>query len=294
MTAAACVGAYFVSSHFYLSYLKANNTRISKAGKEQENVIRTQKGSLIFKELSEVFRNPTYMFSYVSVLFTLPALCYLTIGVLNELVNKLLGGDFIVPFAILVLIMFSCVCNTFAGDVISREESRIMIVKTIPVSYKTQVAVKVGVALVIACVSILLSVVVLMATKTLGVGEGVMIFLISALSASASIIHLVSRDINNPVISAAAGDNSNVSFAIVRALLFSFVLGAICFALHAAAVFGGLTSNEVVTAVASFANAIGDITGILIIALVVCLVDCTIAVLKLLRRLEERMRRIKI
>ena len=107
-------------------------------------------------------------------------------------------------------------------------------------------------------------------------------------------MHLVSKDINNPVVTKAAGDNGNVSSAVVRALLFSFVLGGICFVLHAAASFGNLVSNDFVMKVSSFALAIGDINGILVIALVVCLIDCGIAVLRLRRNLGERMRRIRI
>ena len=294
VTGGAAVGAYFVSSHFYLSYLKSSTARMSKPAKEHKNTLRTPVGALWFKEFTEVFRNPTYMFSYVSVVLTLPALCYLTIGVLNELVEKLLGGGFIVPFAILVLIMFACVCNTFAGDVISREENRIMIVKTIPVSYEKQVWTKVLFALAVAFISVLLSVIVLCVTKTLTPFEGFMVLLIAFSAAAASIMHLVSKDINNPVVTKAAGDNGNVSSAVVRALLFSFVLGGICFVLHAAASFGNLVSNDFVMKVSSFALAIGDINGILVIALVVCLIDCGIAVLRLRRNLGERMRRIRI
>lgn len=288
------VGAYFVSSHFYLAFLKTSIARQSKPAKTHKNAVRSAGKSLIFKELTEVFRDPQYLFSYLSVLLTLPVLCYLTVGVLNELITKLLGSDFLVPFAVLILVMYSCVCNTFAGDVISREESRIMIVKTIPVSYKMQVGCKVGVALVIALLSDIFASLVLLLTGTLGAVESLLVFLITAIETVASVMHLVAKDINNPSVKGNGAESANVSSSVVRALVVSFVLGGICFAVNAAYIFQNLTTNSFVTGIAGFMEAIGGLNGFLLIIIAVCIVDGVFAFFRMTSNLEERMRRIKI
>ncbi len=290
---AVAVGAYFISSHFYLAYLKANTARRSSVNKEEKNVMQGVTGSLIVKELIEIFRNPAYLVSYLSVALTLPVLCYLTLGALDELVDKLLGSEFFIPFALLILVMFSCVCNTFAGDVISREENRIMIVKTIPVSYKKQVGVKVGIALTIAGVADIITVLNLGLTGSLGALPCVMLLFITMFATFSSIMNLVARDIDNPSVNSSGGENQNVSFAVVRSLLFSCVLGGICFVLYG--VFALYTGgNAFLKAIASFTSSIGGIYGVLTIALVVCLADMLISAFKLFRNLETRMRRIKI
>ncbi len=295
VTAAFAVGAYFVSSHFYLAYLKAHTSRSTKGAKEGENRVRSVTNSLIYKEFTEIFRNPSYLFSYFSVLITLPLFCYLTIGILNELVDKLLGGNFIVPFAILILVMYSCVCNTCAGDVISREENRIMIVKTIPVPYKKQVGVKVGIALGIALVSDLLSVLLLIFTGTVSAVMGLVVLLITYVATSASIINLVASDVNNPV-SKAGGENGNVSFAVIKSLILSVILGAFVFFVYGVeamyvTVGGG---NKTLVALYKFTQFIGGANGAVAIAFVLCAIDCAIAFFRLTRNLDERMRRIKI
>lgn len=292
-TIAALAGGYFMSSHFYLSFLKSSSARQEKPAKTHKNVARSENGALVAKELIEIFKNPTYLFSYLSVLLTLPALCYLTIGVLSELIDKLLGGDFIVPFAILILVMYSCVCNTFAGDVISREENRIMIVKTIPVSYVKQVGCKTLIALVIAFVADILAVSVLLISGTLGVVEALLVFLVTVAETFASITHLVSSDINRPAVGN-GDDNPNVSLAVVRALVVSVVFGVVCFIMHGADLFVGSTGNAVIKGLANFTLAVGGVNGILLIIFAVCLADLGWAIYRLVHKLDKRMREIKI
>lgn len=291
--AAALAGGYFISAHFYLTFLKSTTARQTKPAKTRKNTVRSENMTLVVKELTEIFKNPTYLFSYLSVLLTLPALCYLTIGVLSELIDKLLGGDFIVPFAVLILVMYSCVCNTFAGDVISREENRIMIVKTIPVSYVKQVGCKTLIALSIAFVADLLAVAVLLITGTLSFVETLLVFIVTVAETFASITHLVASDINHPSVGNGE-ENSNVSMAVVRALVVSVVFGVVCFVMRGADLFVGSTGNAFIKGLAGFTTAVGGVNGILLIIFAVCLLDLGWAAYRLVRKLDKRMREIKI
>ncbi|MBQ7164263.1 MAG: hypothetical protein IJR61_02925 [Clostridia bacterium] len=293
--AAFSAGAYFISSRFYLSYLMAHAAGRTKAARERPNKERGVTATLINKELTEIFRNPSYLFSYLSVLLTLPLFCYLSVGVLNELVVNLIGGDFLIPFALLITVMFSCVCNTGAGDVISREENKIMIVKTIPVSYTRQIGVKVGIALVIAGISDLLTVFALLFSGTLGAGACAMLFLITFAATAASVMNLVSKDIKNPVVASGA-ENSNVSVAVVRSLIVSFAMGAVCFVLHGIDVFFTYSGsrNALLTAAYNFTQAIGGVYGVLAIILALCIIDAAVAAFRLWNRAEDKMKKLGI
>lgn len=292
VTAGLAVGAYFLSSHFYLTFLKSNSSRKSRPAKERPNKIRSETGTLIAKEFIEIFMNPALLFSYLSVVLTLPMLCYVTLGAMDGLIANLLGGDFLLPFAILILMMFSCVCNTSAGDVISREENRIMIVKTIPVPYRKQIWVKAGIALVIAAISDLLTAILLAATKTVSLGMAAMLFVLTLFASSASILRLISGDVNNPA-SGKGDENPNVTFAIIRAILISCVLGGICFILNAVGTLYPGSGRSFLVAFRNIYNALGMV-GLTWICIAVCFIDLALAVFKLSFKLDERMRRIKI
>ncbi len=292
VTAVLAVAAYFASSGFYLYYLKSAGSRKSGAVRRRPNRVRGVNGSLIVKELIQVFGNPSYLVSYLSVIITLPLLSYITLTAMDELISKLLGRELLLPLSILILVMFSSVGNTFAGDVISREQNRIMIMKTIPVSYKKQIACKVGIALVIAAASDVVTLAVLTIAGVFEPLEGLLLLLITLFATFASILRLVSKDINRPTPNK-GDENANVTLAVIRSLLLSCVLGGICFGVYAiGALYRG--GNPFLSGIVKFTAAVGGMNGLMAIVAALCLADAAVSVLLLCRRLDDRMKRIKI
>ncbi|MBO7377632.1 MAG: hypothetical protein J6U35_02015, partial [Clostridia bacterium] len=198
--AALFAAAYFITRGCYIRFLRSGVSREKNPASAGKNKIRGVTGSLVVKELREIFSDPAYLFSYASVLLTLPLYCDLTLGVLDQLIIKLVGegGDFTVPFAVLITVMYSCVCNTAAGDVISREGRGIAAMKTVPVPYSRQIACKAAVALAVAAVSDVFTVFVLVLRGRLSVLHGLMIFAIAFSATAASVLNLLSRDIDSP------------------------------------------------------------------------------------------------
>ncbi|MBP5193228.1 MAG: hypothetical protein J6126_00695, partial [Clostridia bacterium] len=187
-----------------------------------------------------------------------------------------------------------CVCNTAAGDVISREGKGIVAMKTMPVPYSRQIACKAAVALAVAAVSDLFTVLVLVLRGRLSVLHGLMIFAIAFSATAASVLNLLSRDIDSPA--ARVGENANVTFAIIKSLILSVFLGGLCLVLRGVDVFYGYTGgdNAFLRGIYSFTREIGGIYGIMGIALVVCIALAAASFFRLKRDLEGRMRRIAV
>lgn len=193
---------------------------------------RSVKGALLFKEINELVRTPGYMFSYLSIVLSLPALTYLTMGVLREVVSQLLTASFVAPFALMIVVLYSTVSNTFAGDAVSREGSKLSIIKTIPVTYKVQVGIKLALALGIACFALIITAILLVASGFVGLTDGLMIFLVTLLSTVATIVSMVNNDLKG------VNSEKNAAGSVMKSLVYALLTGAIatvmCFA------FGGL------------------------------------------------------
>ena len=256
VTCGLIVGSFFLCAKLYHNVGKS----YSVASKEGHNKQRSIVGALIFKEINELVRTPGYMFSYLSIALSLPALTYLTMGVLGEVVSQLLTASFIPPFALMIVVLYSTVSNTFAGDAVSREGNKLSIVKTIPVAFKAQIGVKLLLSLAIACFALAITFVLMVASGTVSVLDGLMIFVVALLTTSASIISMINSDI------AGIDSEKNAAISVVKAFLFSIVIGLLAAALCAA--FGGLT--------------------IYILPLFLSVLYCAMALIKYFRNLERR------
>ncbi|MBO7377791.1 MAG: hypothetical protein J6U35_02835, partial [Clostridia bacterium] len=165
--------------------------------------------------------------------------------------------------------------------------------KTMPVPYSRQIACKAAVALAVAAFSDLFTVLVLVLRGRLNVIHGLMIFAIAFSATAASVLNLLSRDIDSPA--ARVGENANVTFAIIKSLILSAFLGGLCLFLRGVDVFYGYTGGgNALKVIHSFTREIGGIYGIMGIALVVCIALAAAAFFRLKRDLEGRMRRIAV
>ncbi len=218
ISAGALVGSFFLCERL-LS--RSGKERQAKATTKASNKLRSVKGALICKEINELVRTPGYMFSYLSIALSLPALTYLTMGVLSEVVSQLLTDSLIAPFAMLIIVLYSTVSNTFAGDAVSREGSKLSIVKTIPVSYKLQIGIKLLLSLCIACVAIVVTIVLVVATGMISPLDGVLIFVVAAVSTAASIVGMINNDLGG------MDPEKNTASSVIKGFLYSIIIGAI-------------------------------------------------------------------
>lgn len=168
-----------------------------------------------------MFRSTNYLFSYGSLLVLLPVFVTIVSISFKALITRLLGELFFVSFVILFVTMFSAVINSFGGLFISREKNSISIIKMLPVSFKRQMYIKVGISMFNAMVSILFTVIALLIFGLINFISALGIFVISVLLVGVLLISLAKKDLNKP---AYKDEENNLTSAIVYSLIIPVVL----------------------------------------------------------------------
>lgn len=215
VVALLAVGSYFLLVKLYGNVGRSNSVSVKKGRNKRRSVV----GALVFKEINELIRSPMYMFSYLSVALSLPMLTYLTMGVLSEVVSQLLTASFVAPFALMVVVMYSMVSNTFAGDAVSREGNKLAIVKTIPVEFKLQVGIKLLLSLFIAFFALVLTVIVMVASGMVDFLSGLIILVIAMMSTAASVISMINNDLR------LMDPEKNTAFSVVKSFIYAIFMG---------------------------------------------------------------------
>ena len=113
-------------------------------------------------------KNTEYSFSFLGLLVVQPLLAYLVVKALNTIFTTGVFAYYIsvVPnflplMDVLLLMIFTVSINQGACQYIQMEKRTIKVMKTIPVSYKTQLLIKVGIPFVLSFVSFLITILVL-------------------------------------------------------------------------------------------------------------------------------------
>ncbi len=143
-------------------------TSKAKAPKETYKM-RSQIYGLVKKEIILLTKNPSYIFSYSGFLIVQPFLLYLIVVAMNAIFSSgtflyytTLFPNFVELVDVFLVIMVSLIINSGANQYIGIEERTIKNLKTIPVGYKTQLAVKLLLPYSLSAISLLISVAVLL------------------------------------------------------------------------------------------------------------------------------------
>ena len=166
--------------YFYNKFLQHvfNN---AKKKKEEELKLKTisPKKALMKKELILLFRNSNYLFSFIGLLAVEPFLAYLIIKSFNTIFTSgaisyyLLAVPNIISFMdVLVMMLVSTIIFQGANNYISNENKNVRLMKSIPVSPFTQLAIKIALPFLMSVLFLLVSYLVLMITKTVSVVTG--------------------------------------------------------------------------------------------------------------------------
>ena len=144
--------------------------------------------ALIVKELSILFKDSDYLFSYIGLLAVEPYLAYLVISALNTIfTNGVMAyymtvmPSFIPLIDILLLMLFSVLIAQGADSFIGGEGGNIRLMKTLPIKPGKQLAIKVLVPYSLSLLSLVITLLVLFIEKTISWQVFVFGFIICAL-----------------------------------------------------------------------------------------------------------------
>lgn len=162
-------------------------TATPKRGKHKVKLLPPVK-ALIKKEVILLLKNSNYIFSFSGLLIIQPFLLFLIVNALNTIFSAglfryylLLIPNFITLMDFLVIIMFTLIINQGANSYIAMEERTIKNMKTIPVSYKTQLLVKMLIPFAMSFISLFVSVLFLVIFGEISIVSGLIALLLSTI-----------------------------------------------------------------------------------------------------------------
>lgn len=120
--------------------------------------------ALLRKEFLQIFRTPSYMFSYFSVAVVMPLMVYFCMSIGASLVEKLIGVNCNVEIAIFLTLLFGALTNVFCSTNVSRDGEVFYSVKAMPVDHKTVFFSKIIFCLIVTVATQLISAMVLLFT----------------------------------------------------------------------------------------------------------------------------------
>ncbi len=191
---------------------------------------RTTFSALVKKEFLQIFRTPSYMFSYFSVAVIMPMMVYFCMSVGASLVVKLIGVNCNVELAIFLTLLFGSLTNVFCTTNISRDGAMFYSVKAMPVSYKSVFFSKVFLCMVVTAFSQAISALLLFATGYLSLWIALFLFAAGMLCSFAQICFATRSDFNHAKFSTEEDgeikeSGNTVSTIIVLGMLASFLIG---------------------------------------------------------------------
>lgn len=146
---------YFVSKSLYYITLYKNETQ-KKAKKKIGSIFRTTKfAALIRKEFISVFRTPQNLFSYFAIATAMPIMVYSCYTLFESLIKNALGFNISFALALIVVLIFSILTNTFCATNVSRDGELALKVKMFPVRASKLLFAKVFFCSIVSSLSVL-------------------------------------------------------------------------------------------------------------------------------------------
>lgn len=159
---------------FSFAYLRSVSLNSAVAKTKERLKITTPTVALIKKEIFLLFKDSNNILSFTGLLVVQPLLVYIVIDSINSV---LYSGAFayymvalpeLVPLIdVLIIMLFTLIINQGANEYIQMEKGNVRVMKTIPISPAKQLTVKVLVPFVLSTVSLLVTIIVLVATGLL-------------------------------------------------------------------------------------------------------------------------------
>ena len=124
---------YFVSKGLFYITLYKNESQ-KKVRNKFSAIFRTTKfAALIRKEFISVFRVPQNLFSYFAIATAMPVMVYSCYTLFESLIKNALGFNVSFALALIVILIFSILTNTFCATNVSRDGELALKVKMFPV-----------------------------------------------------------------------------------------------------------------------------------------------------------------
>lgn len=194
----------------------------------------TEEGSvfaaLLKKEFVQIFRTPSYMFSYFSVAILMPLMVYFLMDVGASMLTEQFGLDCSLELAIFLTLLFSALTNIFCSTNISREGTMFYSLKALPVSPTQFFLSKIFFCMIVTVISQIFSALMLGFTSQLAWGPALFVCLIGIIFSFGQICFATRYDFNHARFSTEDDgeikeSSGTVSTIIVLGMVVAFAVG---------------------------------------------------------------------
>lgn len=202
--------------------------QLKQERRKKKYVVHSLKSALLLKEIRTLFRNSNYLLIYCTLLLSLGFVNYAVSSSLYSLVVRFLGtGYTFYPFAFLILTVFAAVINSLGALLVSKEKENAVIMKYIPVGYRTQITIKYLVLILMAFVSYVIAGITLIVGGLLEPLAVVLLCSSSFFLTSVILTNIVNRDVKNPNFKSNISDDSKVNYSLLLSLLLPIIFAAL-------------------------------------------------------------------
>lgn len=185
-----------VRTMFYSTLYKDDKRR--KGSSDGRDFVKTSVGSaLIRKEFINVSRTPEHMFSYFAIAAAMPIMVYSCYTMFYSLIEHALGLKVDFALALLVVLVFGVLTNTFCATNVSRDGLSALSTKIYPVDASKIMGAKVIFCMIVSSVSVLFSALLLMILTPLGVVNALAVAVFGIMFSAAQIFIATRLDLNN-------------------------------------------------------------------------------------------------
>jgi hypothetical protein len=187
-------------------------------------------GSLLRKEFINVYREPKYLFSYFTIAVAMPFMVYCCYTLFETLVFNALGRGFEFSLALIVLLVFTILTNTFCATNITRDGKSALKAKSFPVKASKLLSAKVLFCGIISSLSVIGSVVMLYFTAGITQLNAILAGAICLMFTSSQILIATRTDLNHAVVDAspevvAKTSDKTIAKVISIGLLLAVLIG---------------------------------------------------------------------
>ena len=188
---------YYITNKLFYITLYKNEERNQKGKVVNTKRMRSQLVALMKKEFISIFREPKNLFSYFSISLSMPIMVYCCYTLFDSLIMNTVGFKIDFALALLIILVFSVLTNTFCSTNISRDGLSSLKIKSMPVRASKVLMAKVLFCSIVSSLAVILSSILLVSLTNLSPVNGIICSVLGIFFSLAQILISTRMDLNH-------------------------------------------------------------------------------------------------
>lgn len=231
---AALLFTFLITSALYRLVLYRNRDGRKSRARISFGFRRSVTSSLLRKEFITVYREPKYLFSYFTIAFAMPFMIYCCYTLFETLIFHALGRGFEFSLALIVILVFGILTNTFCATNITRDGKSALKAKSFPVKASKLLFSKVLFCSIISSLSVIGSVAMLYFTVGMTPFNAIITCIIGLVFSFSQILIATRTDLNCAIVDAspeevARTSDRTIAKVVTVGLFFAVIIGFVTF-----------------------------------------------------------------